>query len=157
MTDYTEQEIERGLYALIAFGGAPAPAARALRDAFGLVIPSTTLKSWRDSTHAQRYCDLQDQHGKDIEDAMVRDARDIARASSAALREAIELTWDKLQNAHTIRASEAAQIAASMAKVQATNIDKLLTLTGRPQAITENRSAADIIRALEAKGVKIES
>lgn len=152
--DYTEHDIERGLYALIAFGGSPAPAARAVKDAFDLDIPKETLRSWRDGTHSQRYADLQIKHAADIEEAMVRDTRDLARAAGALMRETIELTWDKVQNnAHTIRANEAAQIAASMAKIQQTNIDKMLTLTGRPDQITESRTAADIVRALAAKGV----
>lgn len=152
--DYTEHQVERGLYALIAFGGMPAPAHRALKDAFDLDIPTATLKTWRDSTHQERYTNLQIKHGQDIEEAMVRDTRDLARAAGALVRESIELTYNKIAEApHLIRATEAAQIAASMAKVQQTNIDKMLTLTGRPDQITETRSAADIIRALQAKGV----
>lgn len=155
--DYSDHDVERGLYALIAFGGSPAPASRALKDAFGLDVNPATLRTWRDATHQQRYTDLQIKHAQDIEDAMVRDTRDLARAAGVIVREAIELTHDKIEKfGHMIRANEAAQIAASMAKVQQTQIDKMLTLTGRPDQITETRSAADIIRALAAKGVQIE-
>ncbi len=151
---YTEDQIQKGLYALSAFGGSPAPAHKALKDAFDLDIPAATLKTWRDSVHQERYAKLQIQHGNDIEEAMVRETRDIARAATAAMRESLEVVWERLSdNRHTIRAPEAAQIAAQMSKVQATAVDKLMVLTGRPQAITENRSAADIIRALAAKGV----
>lgn len=152
--DYTEQDIERALYGLIAFGGSPAPARRALIDAFDLDVSTTTLASWRDAKYQDRYVKLQERHAQDIEAAMVRDTRDLARAAGAATRVAIERVWDLMENnGHTIRATEYAQIAASMAKVQQTNTDKMLALTGRPSAITENRSAADIIRALAAKGV----
>jgi hypothetical protein len=155
--DYTEEDVSRALYALIAFGGNPAPAARALESAFDLKIPTSTLRSWREGKHANRYAQLQAEHANDIEEALVRDTRDIARAASAMTREAIERTAELMADPR-LRATEAAQIAASMAKVQQSNIDKLLALTGRPQAITEHRSAQDIIRALQAKGViEIES
>lgn len=156
-SDYTEEDVTRALYALIAFGGNPTPASRALDAAFDLKIAVSTLRSWREAKYADRYTELQTEHGQDIEQALVRDTRDLARAAAAMTRDAIAKTAELMEDPR-LRATEAAQIAASMAKVQQTNIDKLLALTGRPQAITEHRSAQDIIRALQAKGViEIES
>lgn len=153
--DYTDDEVQRALYALIAFGGSAAPARRALLAAFDLDVPAHTLRSWREGKYAQRYTDLQVAHGTDIEDALIRDTRDIARAAGAAMREAIDRVYEGIGDPR-LRATEAAQIAAAMSKVQAASVDKLLSLTGRPQVITETRSAADIIRALEAKGVIVD-
>jgi hypothetical protein len=146
---YTEEEIVRGLNALISFGGSPAQAHRALIEAFDLEIPKETLRSWRDSTHAERYTKLQRDHGAQIEDALVRDTRDLARAAAAVERLAIEKTVDALEGGRL----DPSQVAVNMSKIKQSNIDKLLALTGRPNQIVENRSATDILRALEAKGV----
>lgn len=152
MTTYTEHDIDRGLKALLAFGGSPTAAHRALKEAFELDIPTGTLKSWRDNVHAELYAKLQEEYGPEIEKAMVRDIRDLARAASTVERLAIEHALEALERGH-VRPAEAAQIALNLSKVKQSNIDKLLALTGRPQQITEHRSAAEIIRALEAKGV----
>jgi hypothetical protein len=149
---YTEQDIARALNALVAFGGSPSQASRALAEAFDLDVPATTLRAWRDSVYADRYVALQTEHGHEIEQALIRDTRDLARAAAHVERLAIEQAVEGL-HAGRIRPTEAAQIAVNMAKLKQTNIDKLLALTGRPQAITEHRSAQELIRALAAKGV----
>ena len=152
---YSPEDIDKALYALLALGS-PSAASRALDEAFGLEIKPATLTRWRTATHAERYAQLAENHGADIEAAMVRELRDIVMAATGVMREAIEKTAYAVENEpHRIRPTEFAQIAASMAKVQQQAIDKMLALTGRPQSITENRSAAEIIRALEAKGVKL--
>lgn len=149
---YDEAEITRALNALIAFGGSPAAASRALDEAFGLKVTTDLLRTWRDSTHAEQYAELQATHGHAIEEAVVRDTRDLARAAANVERMAIEKAMEGVESGQ-VRTVELAQIALNMSKVKQSNIDKLMTLTGRPQNITEHRSAAEIIRALEAKGV----
>jgi hypothetical protein len=151
-TSYTDAEVAKGLNALVAFGGSPSQASRALAEAFNLDVPATTLRAWRDSVYADRYVALQTEHGHEIEQALVRDTRDLARAAAHVERLAIEKAVEGLQ-ANSIRPTDAAQIAVNMAKLKQSNIDKLLALTGRPQAITEHRSAQELIRALAAKGV----
>jgi hypothetical protein len=111
----------------------------------------STLRKWRDSTHSERYAQLQADHGKDIEEAMVRDTRDLARAAAIAERLAIEKTIDELEADRS--RIDPAQAAVAMSKVKQSNIDKMLALTGRPQSITEHRNATELLRALEAKGV----
>lgn len=152
MTDWTEDQITKGLNALLAFGGSPAAASKALKQAFDLVIPGSTLKVWRDSTHADRYTALQDEFGGQIEQAIIRDTRDLTRAAVQVERMAIEQAYEALDHG-TVRPEVAAQIALNMSKIKQSNIDKLLALTGRPQQITEHRNANEIIRALAAKGV----
>lgn len=152
MPDFTAKDVARGLNALVAFGGTPGPASRALKATFDLDVNPTTLRAWRDHTHAERYVTLQLEHAQDIEDAIIRETRDLARAASMAERIAIESCLEQLDGGR-LRAQEISQVALNMSKIKASNIDKLLSLTGRPTAITEHRSASEIIRALEAKGV----
>jgi hypothetical protein len=151
-TSYTDEQVAKSLNALVAFGGSPSQASRALAEAFDLDVPATTLRAWRDSVYAERYVQLQAEHGAEIEQAIIRDTRDLARAAAHVERLAIEQAVEGL-HAGRIRPTEASQIAVNMAKLKQSNIDKLLALTGRPQAITEHRSAQELIRALAAKGV----
>ena len=151
-TNHTEEEIGRALTTLVAFGGSPSNASRALKETFDLEISPSKLKSWRDFTYADRYVALQTDHAAAIEEAIVRDTRDLARAAAQVERLAIEKAIDAIEDGN-VRPEVASQIALNMAKLKQSNIDKLLALTGRPQAITEHRSAAEIIRALAAKGV----
>lgn len=150
---YTEQEIVRGLNALIAFGGSPTAASKALREAFDLEVPVSTLRKWRDATHAERYSKLQADHSAQIEEAMVRDTRDLARAAGLAERLAVEKVIEELESGNS--RLDPSQAAVNMSKVKQSNIDKMLALTGRPHQIVENRNAGEIIRALESKGVLV--
>lgn len=152
MADFTERDITRGLNALVAFGGTPGPASRALKSTFDLDVSPGRLKTWRDHTYAERYVSLQVEHSEEIESAIIRETRDLARAAAIAERIAIESVLEQLDGGR-LRAPEVAQVALNMSKIKQSNIDKMLALTGRPTAITEHRSAAEIIRALEAKGV----
>jgi hypothetical protein len=148
---YTMDEVQKGLNALLAFGGSPSAASKALEETYGLTVPMGTLRTWRDTTHADTYSALQNQHGPAIEQAMVREVRDLARAAALAERLAIEKVTLELEKEHS--RLDPAQAALSMSKVKDTNVNKLLALTGRPSQITEHRSANELLRALEARGV----
>lgn len=140
------ESIERALTALLAFGGSAKAAAVALDGA----IDVETLERWRDIEHADQYAALQAEHGKDIEEAMVREMRDIARLALSGQRLAVEKAIEGLDRANP---RDAAQIALNLAKVTQAGVDKILALTGRPTTISEHRSATELIRALASKGV----
>lgn len=152
MADIPDQDVQRALHALLAFGGSPSPASRALKDEFDLDISRDVLKRWRDTTYADRYAALQREHGADIEQAIVRETRDLARSAALVERMAIDRAMDEILDGR-VRPEQLAQIALNMAKVKQSNIDKLLALTGRPQQITEHRDLDAIMRALAAKGL----
>lgn len=147
---YKPEDVQKALRALLAFGGSAGAASTALQVEYGLTVPPETLVQWRDIEHAEEYAGLQQEHGQDLEDAMVREIRDVTRQAMAVERLAIEKAASTLALA---RPAEAAQIALNMSKIKAGNIDKLLALTGRPQQITEHRSATELLRALQSKGV----
>jgi hypothetical protein len=101
--------------------------------------------------HAEAYAGLQNEHGAALEQAMVREVRDIARAAGYAERLAVEKVIEEMSKP-TSRL-DPATVALNMAKIKDTNVNKLLALTGRPQEITEHRSPSDLLRALESKGI----
>lgn len=148
----TEQTVTRCLNALIAFGGSPSAAQRALKDTFELDIARDVLTRMRDSTHAAQYAQLQADMGNDIEQAIIRETRDLARSAALVERMAVDKAMDEVLTGR-LRGTEAAQIALNMAKVKQSNIDKLLALTGRPQQITEHRDLNALMNALRSKGI----
>lgn len=141
---------EMALKALIAFAGSPSAASEALRAQYGITASPEELARMRDHTHAERYAALQESYAPDIEQAMVRELRELARAAMMGERLGIEKALTALPNMPPV---PAAQIALNLSKIKQTNIDKLLALTGRPTTITESRSAEDLIRALVAKNI----
>lgn len=146
----TEADSETALKALLAFAGSPSAAREALIHQYGIDAPEKELVKLRDVTHAERYSALQTQYAADIEEAMIRELRELARAAMHGERLGIENAVKALPKLPPI---PAAQVALNLSKIKQTNIDKLLALTGRPTTITETRSAADLLRALAAKGV----
>lgn len=149
--EYTMDDVSRALNAMLAFGGSATAAHRALKESFELEIPVSTLRSWKESVHAEAYAGLQNEHGAALEQAMVREIRDIARAAGHAERLAVEKVIEEMSKENS--RLDPATVALNMAKIKDTNVNKLLALTGRPQEITEHRSPADLLRALESKGI----
>lgn len=145
-----EEHQDLALKALLAFAGSPSAAAEAMKHQYGVTVDPKELARMRDHTHAERYAALQREYAADIEEAMVRELRELARAAMHGERMGIENAVKALPNLPPV---PAAQVALNLSKIKTSNIDKLLALTGRPTTITETRSAEDIMRALVAKNV----
>ena len=150
--DFTMDQVRTCMNALLAFGGSPAAASRVIEETWGWKIGANTLRGWRDGKHAELYAGLQEEHGAAIENVMVREMRDLARSAMHAERLAIEKVIEQMSVPGSTRLNPD-QVAANMSRVTDSNVNKLLALTGRPQAITENRTASELMRSLEAKGV----
>ena len=150
--DFTMEQVRLCMNALLAFGGSPTAASRVIEETYALKVGPDTLRRWRDGKHAELYAGLQEEHGAAIEQVMVREMRDLARMATHAQRLAIEKVIEAMSQPGTPRLNPD-QVSTAMAKVTDTNVNKLLALTGRPQAITESRSASELMRSLESKGV----
>lgn len=142
---YSVKDIERALRAMIACGGSATEAKRILGDGAPTVA---TLERWRDVAHSDRYAEIANSEGRSLEEAMVRDFRELANRAAAVQRKAIDRTDELVER---MSGPEAAKAALDMAKVAGTNLDKVLVLTGRPDSITEDRTVAEIVRGLEAR------
>lgn len=149
---FTMDQIRTCLNACLAFGGSPTAAARVINETWGWGVKGDWIRKWRDGRHSELYAGLQEEHGAALEDVMIREVRDLARSAMYAERLALDKVIEQMSAPGSTRLNPD-QVAANMAKVTDTNVNKLLSLTGRPTAITENRSASDLMRALEAKGV----
>lgn len=144
---YTQEEITRGLMAMVAWAGKASDAARSLEDQ-GLSIPTGTLRSWIQTTHADQYQELRSKYASKLEEALVRDMREVAIRATRAQQKAVEEAEKRLDRGAD---TDPARTAAALSKVTQVSTDKLLSLTGRPTAITETRGMNEILRNLAAK------
>ena len=107
--------------------------------------------NWSRTTHWERYCEqLRETWQGKVEQTLANDMRDAARESLDVQRLAVQRARERLDSG---RDDDPAKSAASLARVAQSNTDKLLSLTGRPTQIVENRNINEILRSLVAKGV----
>jgi hypothetical protein len=86
------------------------------------------------------------------EQTLTHNLLDDALYASGVTRVAMEQLREKLDEGR-IPAQYLSRVARDLQDVQSKAIEKKLSLEGRPSVITETRTAPEIIRALETKGV----
>jgi hypothetical protein len=80
-----------------------------------------------------------------VEDVIVQQARELALKAAEVERKAL----DKQLKALDGTVKDASASARNAAVVKGVNVDKLLTLSGRPSKVVEHRQADDLIRKLK--------
>lgn len=144
---YTQEEITRGLMAMVAWAGKAVDASKSLKEQ-GLDVPTSTLRTWIQTTHSDEYQELRSKYAHKLEEALVRDMREVAIRATRAQQKAVEEAEKRLERGAD---TDPARTAAALSKVSQTSTDKLLALTGRPTAITETRGLNEILRSLAQK------
>jgi len=138
---------DRALLVLAACGGSPSRASKMLREE-GIDISPQTLRAWRERKYAERYMELMQQHAPQIEAMMVTTLREsVLRGAQVYVGVVAELE-QKLLSGELAEASpqQLARMLADLSRATAGSLDRMLTLTGRPQSITERRSIDELLR-----------
>ena len=146
--EYSEDERHEGLLALAACAGSSRRAVAILAER-GVEIPEGTLRAWR-SRMEDEYERLREEIAPKLEQELVRLARETAIYAAEVERKAIDQAEARLDSGKDI---DPAKTAVAMSRIKATAIDRLFTLTGRPQTIIEHRRAEEMIRSLASLGV----
>jgi len=149
---FTDKEVTICLQALVAWGGQPGAAVKWLKAEGHRAPTPPTLTAWSRIKHWERYERLRAEYAQRVEESVANDMRDTARIAMDATQLAVMKAKEKLESG---RDEDPARTAANLSRVAQTGVEKLLTLTGRPQQITENRDATAILRSLVAKGVLV--
>lgn len=144
---YTQEDITKGLMAMVGWAGSAADAHKSLK-AEGLEVPTSTLRSWVKETHRDEYEELKGKYAVQMEAVLVKSYREMAIRASAVQMKAVEAAERLLD---TGQDRDPARTAASLSKVSQVSTDKLMSLTGRPTVITETRGMNEILRSLAAK------
>ena len=149
---YTHEQVDRGLLAVAACAGNSAEASRRLGDQ-GLEIPARTLRAWRCETYPERYVELANAHGHEIEEILVARTREVSLKAAEAELLAIDKTVEELEAGN---ARDPSASARNLATVRGIGTDKLALLTGRPTHRVEQRTSDDIMDRLRKYGMVVD-
>ncbi len=148
---FTEDEIKQGLLAVIAMNGNVLAATRALEEADPpMFVNNTTLRAWVNKDHMIEYQRLRDEYEAQMEQHLADSFRGVAAQSVEVQSLALGAAKERLGKGVD---SEPAKTAMLAARAGGTAVEKLMTLTNRPERITEQRDVSDVLRSLVGKGV----
>jgi hypothetical protein len=146
--EYSPEDVDRALEALIAHAG-NAKAACEYLELSGLRAPhSGTLSKWAKTTHFERYEELREKFSPQREGQLANHYLDASIIAAEAAMEAVTQAKKRLEAGDD---TDPARTASNLASMAQRLTDKRLALQGRPQRITENRDASQILRGLIAK------
>lgn len=146
---FTAEEIETCLHALVAWAGNASQTSRYLKAEKDLDISHVTLNNWK-RVHGPRYDEIREKYTAQIETRLAFEMRETAALAVAATKLGVEKAAEKLEAG---KEDDPSRAAANLSRIAQSNVDKLLSLTGRPSRITEDRNIGEILRSLAAKGV----
>lgn len=149
---FTPEQIDTALLTLAACAGNSVTACAALEER-GIKLNPRTLRLWRERQYTDRYIKLANDHGREIEEVAVQGMRETVLLAAGVQQKAIRKTEEQLDQD---KVREPSAIAKNMSIVMGVNTDKLLTLTGRPNAIHQTRSAEELYEAMLRLGQTVE-
>ena len=147
---HSEAQITEGLIAVIAWAGNCAAASRALKSEKGIVISAALLNEWIRGSHTAQYMELREKYAAQLEAQLIHEYRDVARQAVEVQRMALDRTREHLMEN---KDNDPSRTAANAARVAQAMTDKMLSLSGRPTSIREDRNLGEILRSLAAKGI----
>ncbi len=143
---YNEDKIASGLAALLACAGSPSKASEALK-AQGITIPASTLSRWKNHEHAERYRQLEVDHGRELEAEIVMGARITARRAA-------EIEAELLERARTASDRDVPRALSAVTDVKSKSVNEVLALTGRPtDGGRKGRDMGELLKFLVDKKV----
>lgn len=149
-TVYTPAQVTEALIALVAWAGNYTATVHALKSEGKMSISSSLLSEWARFTHAPEYAELREKYAEQMEAQLIAEYRDVARQSVEVQRAALDKALDRVRAGDD---NDPAKTAAHAARVAQTMTDKMLSLSGRPTSIREDRNVEQILRSLVARGV----
>lgn len=148
---FTEDETKQILLAVIAAGGNCAAGVRALGDHENPLFPNvSTVRVWVNKTHKMEYQRLRDEYGQELEQTIADSMRFVAGAAAEVQLLALAAAKKRLEENND---AEPAKTASFAARAGGTAVEKLMTLTNRPERITEQRDINQTLRSLVGRGV----
>lgn len=148
--EYTEDEVHRSLLAVIACAGNIAAAKRELEDQ-NVPVTESTLRRWVNHDHSAEYHRLRDEHAPDLEARLAHEFRDVASRAVEVQKLALAKALTRLENNQDDDPAKTAQFAARTGQ---SAVDKLMTLTNRPDKIIgDQRGIDELLRSLAARKI----
>jgi hypothetical protein len=135
--------------AVVAWAGNHSAASRALKDQ-NIDLTPTTLSLWTRETYAARFQEMREKYSEQLEQQLIHEYRDVARLAVDVQRLALDKATTRLERGDD---GDPGRTAANAARVAQAMTDKMLSLSGRPTSIREDRNLNEIMRSLVAKGI----
>jgi hypothetical protein len=113
-----------------------------------------TIRTWAQVDYADRYMEIEEAFGREIEQQIVMEARETAHLAAAAARDGVKKLHDEIVEGK-ITGHYLGQATYSLAKIANTNVDQVLKLTGRPTNPTQGTAddAMKVLRELSNMGL----
>lgn len=140
---YPPETVEAGFTALALANGNARIARENLAEQ-GIDVAERTLARWRSQP---RYIELHEQRKAEIEQAAIRQWREITVTGAHAQLLATERAIEGMDD---LDAKDASAVAKNLAIATGVAADKLLIFTDRPNQITQHREPEQILRQLES-------
>ncbi len=147
----TQEDITRALMAVLACAGNYAAAVRELKN-HGIGVAQTTLKTWATETHLAEFERLRDEYAPQMEAQIAHEFRNVAALAVEVQMLALTKAKKRLVSGEDTDPGRTASFAARSGQVA---VDKLMSLTNRPQKIVEQRTLEEVLRSLQAKKVLV--
>lgn len=122
---------------LVAAGGV----AKRIEKKWEGTVTYQTICQWKRETHFAQYREIEERYGRELEELLVVQAR--ANAMRAG-----EIEAELIEKMLTVEGRDAPQALRAITDAKTKNVDKMLSLTGRPSQITESRDMGAILESL---------
>lgn len=139
---YTPEIVTAVLTDLVMAGGV----AKAIEKKWADVVGYELICRWKRETHFAQYREIEERYGRELEDLMVTRARTNAQRAG-------EIEAELIERMLTVEGRDAPQALRAITDAKTKNIDKMLSLTGRPSQITESRDMGAILEGLARMNV----
>ena len=149
---FSQEQIDDALMALIAWAGNASAAVRHLKSVGKRAPRVETLLNWSRTLHWERYQELREKYGDQIEKGLAADYLDSARELREVAHMAAEKAKERLEAGED---QDPGRTAANLARASAIALEKSLTLQGKPTQITESRNPSEILAGLIARHPQI--
>lgn len=149
---FTPEDKLRAITVLALHNGNTKLTVQVVKEQFGLNMTAESIRRWRNSELREKYEQLVADQG-DQTQAVINEVMETARLAAQAERLAIEKTLHMLTLDGDKGIKDPARAARDLAHIKATNVEKFLTLSGRPNVIVETQNPDDAMAELVRMGV----
>lgn len=146
---WSPEDKTRAMVVLAAHAGNCHLTAQVLKSEYGMNVPAGDLRKWRTSTMREEYDRILEDM-PDMTSVVINETLETARLAAQAEKLAIERTLHDLQQG---TCKDPARAARDLSHIKATNVEKFLTLSGRPTQIVDAPNLNATLQELLRDGV----
>jgi predicted transcriptional regulator YheO len=141
---YSPADVDNALLQFVANGAN----SRAAERETG--IEESLIRYWVEHTYSERYREISRLYRERVEDEIIALTVNNARTAAEGLDQVLQKA---IAEGVEGKARDTGSLALALSKIVGNQMDKVLTMTGRPQKIVESKDIQNVIKFLADKGV----